>query len=688
MSSIPANLARVPSFLASRFALGSIGRTNGSLLRVQEQLASGVAISRVSDDPVRATGVLSINERLARVTQQKQNLSQAEAVLGGLDQALGNANDLVLRAREIASTQIGLLSDPSQRRAMLSEIDTIIEQMVREGNTQVMGLHVFGGSTPGTEPITRMGGGFRYMGQGMGFTPDLGLGEVVPVTLGGANALGEVSSRQQAAAVLSPNLAPGTQVGDLRGARGLGVTPGSVTMRFNAGVSVTVDLSGAASMADVQAQLNGAIRQYETDNSVTILGPGGVSLNGQALRIDVAGGALTFVDAGTSTTGADLGLTQATFTGADPLGENLSPRLTLQTALASVPGLTLPLGTIRLRLTGGGQGLAVRDVDLSGAQTLDQVRGLIESADMGARVRVNQAGDGIEVYNEISGRTLSVEEVADAGNVRSATELGIRTLHAGLSLNAFNGGRGVQVVDGVLNPTTGVADPDKNTDLRVTLGNGQYFDVDLRPQDVVSVQTVLDRINQQFAAAVGTQNNPSAPALGAGQFSAALGDGANGLALSQGVGPGAIKVGVLNNSGAAEQLGLLSLTPDAASGAYVGEDRSGLKVSNVLTALVDLREALLSSSSSGITLAGEDLGQAMERLTTARGLVGGYDRRVQDQLERLTDQTVLDEKVRSTLQDTDYAEAATRLSQLNTQLEASLATTARLQGRTLFDFLG
>ena len=68
-------------------------------------------------------------------------------------------------------------------------------------------------------------------------------------------------------------------------------------MTFNGGASVQVDTSGADTIGDVADAIEAAIIQYETDNSVTILGPGGVSLAGGAFDFDiVAGGSLEFVD--------------------------------------------------------------------------------------------------------------------------------------------------------------------------------------------------------------------------------------------------------------------------------------------------------------------------------------------------------------------------------------------------------
>jgi flagellin-like hook-associated protein FlgL len=345
-----------------------------------------------------------------------------------------------------------------------------------------------------------------------------------------------------------------------------------------------------------------------------------------------------------------------------------------------------PLGSIRLRFTQGVTSSIV-DVDLSSAQTVGDIRSLIQSQAPGVRVDLNAAGTGIDVFNEISGVRLGIEEVA--GGADTATELGIRSLSASTAISEFNNGRGVGIVDGAVNPVTGVADRQYNRDFRVTLGTGQAFDVDLRPQDLVSVQTVLDRINQEFADAVA--NPPlvaSAPALNAGDFTAQLTDGANGIAFVQTVGPGGISVEKLNNSASAEQLGLLGGSYDATSATLVAQDRAQVRVNNLFSTLIDLRDALRGNSTAGITLAGEELETATDRLAEARALVGTYSNRVARATTRQEDLSTLDEQLRSGVQDLDYSEAAIRFNLLRTQLQAALQSGSQQQGLSLLDFLG
>jgi flagellin-like hook-associated protein FlgL len=169
---------------------------------------------------------------------------------------------------------------------------------------------------------------------------------------------------------------------------------------------------------------------------------------------------------------------------------------------------------------------------------------------------------------------------------------------------------------------------------------------------------------------------------------AGLTDGGNGLAFTQTVTGGPIGVGKLNNSAAAEDLGLLNGSYDAGSATLIAQDRAAVRVENLFTALLDLRDALRNDDSAGITLAGETLTDSVDRLAATRALVGVYANRVERSTRRQEDLQVLDETLRSQVQDLDFADASIKFNLLRTQLQAAMASGVQTQNLTLLDFLG
>lgn len=687
MSLIPSNLSRVPNLLVQRLNLASVNRTTVDLLRVSQQISTGQDIQRPSDDIVRAAAIGVLNDRLDRSAQTQRNLSQANSSLGLLDSIFGEATDSANQARSIASQQSSTGSSSAERNAQATVVDQLLAGLFNSVNRKSVAGYVLGGSQTSAPPYQEFLNGFRYTGEGSGIVTDLGQFASVPVTLGPGNPLGNTSTRVASTIDYNPSLTTDTRLSDLGGGRGLGVSTGTVQFAVNGGSPVSVDLSGADTVQDVITRVTSAIHDYETSSGATVLGPGGVSVSGGAISIDVPVGSpattIRFSDPSGGTAAQDLGLAGSTpfdFSSANPNGVDTNPRLTLRTPVSALTGISGALGQIKVN-NGGRTAI----VDLSGAQTLGDVKNDLEGANLGLRVDINNAGTGINVTNEVSagrGGALSIEEVS-GGNL-TATRLGIRTLDTTTRLADFNFGQGVQIVDGQVDPTTGAPSLSLNSDFTVKLGDSAttILTIDLRPQDLTNVQSLIDRINSQ------AQPQLAAAGLPAAAFSAGLSDGSNGIAFRQDASfAAALTVQATNNSPAAEQLGLLNGTYDPASATFVGQDRAKVRVDSLFSDLIDLRDSLRTDNTSGIGIASNSLSTTLDGLSQTRGLVGAYSQRVQQATTRETDRVTLDTQTKSTLFDTDYASASARYSLLQTQLQASLQLTASSQSKTLLDYL-
>lgn len=688
MSSISSNFGRAPNLLFAQSAVNTLGRTNLSLHRTQMQLATGLAVSRFSDDAVRAAAISVLDDRLDRSFQRQRNLSHAEASLNTLDQALGDANDLIQEARAIASAQVGIGSSATERQQQALVVDSLIQSLLTISNRESAAGHIFAGSTPGSPAVVPFRGGYRYAGGGPGLVTDLGIGSTIPITLGGNSIMGSTAARIEGTVDLQPAISGESRLSEMSGARGMGIMLGRLEFALDppGGSRHQVDLSSAGTVQDVVNGLTAAIRAYETEQGVTVLGPGGVSFESRSLSIDVvnsgAGGGggggpeLVFFEVGSGQTASDLGL--GTFTAGNAAGEDLQPRLLWGARISELAGIAGPLGSIKINNLGQS-----RIVDLSQAETIEDLRNLIQGTGLGIRVEINAAGTGLNIINEVAAgraQAMSIEEVP--GHNLTATRLGIRSLTGMTRLSSFNDGRGIEIASGNTDPVSGGPDPLRDSDFVIRLGNAAQttFSVNLRPQDIATVDTLLARINDEAAAA-----GVNVPA----DFAAVLSDGANGIVLQQNAGfSGPVVVSALNNSPAAEQLGLLAGGFDSTIGSFRAADRAQVRVESLFTNLIDLRDSLLANDTVGITLAGGGLEQAVDRLSETRALVGGYARRVQNATRQQEDQTLLDETTRSMMRDVDFTEAAMRLSLLQTQLQAAMAVTAQSMSRSLLDFLG
>lgn len=684
MSAIPTSLARVSNMMASRMALGQISRTNVEMLRVQQQITLGRSILRPSDDVVKSAAIAALDDRLEYSAQRTRNLSHATAALGVLDNALNEANTIALQAKSIASDQLSPTSSAAERQGQATVVEQMLLSLFNTANRDGVAGYVFGGSRTSLPPVQAHLGGYRFVSDGPGLVTDLGVASTIPITLGAGNPVVSTSTRVRGSVDLNPQLRQTSQLSDLAGARGLGITRGTIQLAINGSTPIDVDLADANSVRDVIDRVTNAIRQFETDNSTTVLGAGAVNVSGESIYIDAApGSTIQFFDIGEGTTGQDLGLVTnpaSIFDGITNTGAATRPRLTLDTPISAMDGVVGALGSIRISNAGH-----TAIVDLSTATTLEDVKNAIEGTNLGVRVRINAEGSGIDVINDLatsSDQSLSISEVG--GSNQTATRLGIRSFSDATRISDLNFGSGVEIIDQATNPVTGLPDPTLSTDFTITLGDGSsVITVDLRPQDMGTVQSVLARINSEIA------NQLPALGLPSGSVTAFLGDNSNGIQLQQAsTFPGPITIAKTNNSPAAEQLGLTRGNYDAASRTLTGEDRAKIRVDGLFSDLLDLRASLRANDSVGIALAGERVEATIGSLAETRGLVGSFASRVDAATTREEDRALIDETVRSQLRDVDYAEAASRFSLLQTQLQAALQTTAAYQSRSLLDFLG
>lgn len=660
MSTIPSNLSRVPNMLASQIMLGTLHRTGQSLLNTQIQLATGRAINRASDNPVGASTISVLDDAIERRTQRIRNLTHGEAVLNNVEAALAHATEMMLEAKSIGLSQIGAGSDADTRALQAVVIDSMINEMVGVANRKYQQTYLFGGGLTSKPPMVGLHGGWLYQGFGEGLFTDLGFGMSTPITVSGRHAFGAVSARVVGERDLNPVMTGQTRLQDLNGARGLGVSLSSINVTVD-GTELTVDLTDAFRVQDVIDRLNTAIQAVDPDAVVDI------NPAGNGLRITPGAGIdITITDLVGESTAADLGIHTTFPGGVATSGQDVNPRLTKMTPLANLSGVTVPLGTIRIA-----NGNQVRELDLSGAETVQDVMSMVASLQIGVSVEINEAGDRLNFVNHLSGASMSVGEV-NGGT--TATQLGIRSMGGSTLLESFNNGRGVQIRTGSVDPVTGLPNPAADIDFRVTLKDGRSFEVDLA--GAITVQDVLDKINQAADLA----------GIDPADFEARLATHGNGLALVDNTLPigGTTTVEALNGSFAAEDLGILGSTTSAI---LAGEDRATVAVDSVITHLMALRDALYANDERGISFATKKLESGIDRLALTRAEVGARTRRITDAMAREEDLLIQDMSLRSQVQDLDYTEAALRFATLQQQLQAGLQTASRVTSLSLLDFL-
>ena len=648
--------SRVPTLLSGRLMGGSIAQTQREMLDLQLGFASGTRLQRGSDDPRATRAIQLLQSSMDRRDQRLNAISWGEAVLGRVDSSLSSLTDLVTEARALAVGQSDDSADADSRAAQAVVVSSMIDQLFAEANADWQGLHIFGGQNGGQRPFASFLGGVRYLGSGAGLVNDNGLG--LPITLSGNEAFGAVSARVAGQVDLNPALSNGVYLEDLSGVDGEGVTGGVVALTVGANTT-EVDLSGAATVGEVLDRL-----QAELDN----IAPGStVSTDGSRFSFTVAGADDLTVVGVAGDVGSGLGLEGTFVAGATTTGGDTQPKLLGRTRIADLEGLSGPLGSIRLENGGN-----VQAIDLSGAETIADLQNLIDSADLGIRLEVVQDGT-LSMLNEVSGTWMSVGE--DGGD--TATLLGLRSMGLDTPLSVFNDGDGVPIRSGSVDPETGLPDTAADVDFTISLADGRSFEVDL-----AGVETVGDVLATLQAAA-----GAATPPIGPAEFTAELATTGNGIVLTDNSGgvTGTFTVTPANGSRAAQALGLLA---PVSGNVISGEDRSMVAVESLFTHLKALEKALLQNENWSIEQAAIDLQDDLDRLIGVRGAAGARGERLLLAKDRESELSIMEASLLGEARDLDLTDAALQLTNLEQQLQATLAVTARMQQLTLLNWLG
>jgi flagellin-like hook-associated protein FlgL len=640
------NFTRVSNNLQALSVLDSLRRNTLALFNEQNRLASGNRLNSPSDDPVAASRILNLSEILDGQDQVLANIKYADAFLTATDNGMSETSDLVTQAKTIASDMVNTTVLPDERESEAEVVRSIIDSLVAVGNRTYNGVYIFGGKNTTSPPFAQKYGGVAYVGDTTDLTTDIGGPENAVINLTGNALFGMTTGRILGYQNLEPAPLADTRLADLKGATSLGVRLAQFQVQVNGGAtSFMVDVTGAATLGDVVDAVNNAWQDAGGAGNLA-------SISGTGLRLDTAGaGSIEVRESGNGTIAADLGILKSD-AGGVIAGDNLHARITKTTPVtALVGGAGIALGSI---LIANGTGSAV--VDLSGAQTVQDILNAINSADVGAHAAINDSADGINVTNLVSGTELRIS--GQGGD--TADRLGILSLHTTGKLSDLNHGRGVRCVAG-------------KPDFRITSMDGIH-QVDVSISGATTVQGVLDAINSAAAAAgadIQAVLNPTGPGIRINDTSG---------------GGGTLRIDRLNSSFAIDDLGL-NKSADPGQTYLVSDDVAGVRAASLFSALLDLEAGLRNDDTTAINNAAQELEAYVPNMIRLRGIVGARSKAMHDRVSFTEDAVQATKAMLSDLKDLDYTEAVTKFQQAQTALQANLLTGSRMLSISLLDFL-
>jgi len=132
------------------------------LAKLQQQISTGVRLSKPSDDPAAASKILELEQTVSLNLQYQSNINLAEQRLNQQDAVLANYDSLLIRVRELAIQANNASIDTVSRNAIAAEIDERLNELLSLANTlDGNGDYLFAGYQNNTAPFTRATTGSR-----------------------------------------------------------------------------------------------------------------------------------------------------------------------------------------------------------------------------------------------------------------------------------------------------------------------------------------------------------------------------------------------------------------------------------------------------------------------------------------------------------------------------------------------
>jgi len=427
---------RVTQNLLSNTVLSNLNRNLDSLMRIQSQLSSGKRISRPSDDPVGTSTAMRLRTRLSETNQYLRNMDQGDTQVNYIDNVFDDISDLLMRAQELAISQANVTADANTRTAVAQELTALIDQFVDLLNTRVGNRYLFAGFETLIEPYKQTETGVSYQGDSGELNFEIESGTTLSTNIPGSVLMPTVVSDLGGQANLYSYVERSIPLGIRKLVefnQGTGVDEGFIQVTNRSGQVARIDLRGTETLDEVAFRISNANDLNGRRLAVNVT----VDENLRALVVEdisspndyIPGQNVVIEDIGNGRVARQLGILGESENGSNVLyGRDLAP-IELTTLLDDLNrGSGVERGLFQITDREGNNAI----IDISTAETITDVRQLINQAGTNIRAEINTGGNGILLLDGSSSMATGMIRITEFGeNTHTARDLGILTSEQG-----------------------------------------------------------------------------------------------------------------------------------------------------------------------------------------------------------------------------------------------------------------
>jgi len=139
------SISRVSDAQTFAFLTERAGRLEVRIRDLQEQIASGRRLHRPEQDPLGSGQVSTLSASISALGQYEESSRFGTDMLSAQDEALDEAQQLLVRAEEIATQQASDLLGPAERAAAREEVHGLLQGVTVIANSELAGRRLFAG---------------------------------------------------------------------------------------------------------------------------------------------------------------------------------------------------------------------------------------------------------------------------------------------------------------------------------------------------------------------------------------------------------------------------------------------------------------------------------------------------------------------------------------------------------------
>ena len=137
---------RVTQGIMINQSLRDLSSQTRRLLKLQEQLGTGLKVNAPSDDPLSARRSINVRTSMSKNTQYMANISAVSPQLTETDSSLTTMVSVLQRVRELTLEGANGTNSQSQLTIISEEVDQLLESALSEANHQTNGRYIFAGT--------------------------------------------------------------------------------------------------------------------------------------------------------------------------------------------------------------------------------------------------------------------------------------------------------------------------------------------------------------------------------------------------------------------------------------------------------------------------------------------------------------------------------------------------------------